>query len=264
MESRISRRCVRLRLGGVLAALSIVLGCGGSTTKPLLISAASDLQEASSSLADQFFKETGITVQFNFAASGTLTQQIEAGARPDVFASANVAFVERLIKNHHINSETMRIYAKGRLVVVTAKNEKKLNVLEELKDPRFARIAIANPETAPYGAAAMGAIEASGLMEVLKPRLIVAENVRQAHQYVKLGEVDAAFVSASLIGDQVASNLTVSESLYRPLLQAAAPIKSSSRPYDAKRFVDFLCGEAGRTILLKSGFEAPTVATAAP
>jgi len=230
----------------------------------LLISAASDLQEVSAPLAELFRNETGITIQFNFAASGTLAQQIEAGARPDVFASANVEFVERLARAGFIEAGASRIYAKGRLVVVTAKSHKQLQSLEELNDSGFTRIAIANPETAPYGAAAMQAIEAARLSESLKPRLIIAENVRQAYQYVKLGEVDAAFVSASLVVDHANSALMVSESLHRPLLQATAPLKSSLRPKEAKQFVEFFCGEAGRNLLAKHGFEAPPTMTAEP
>jgi molybdate transport system substrate-binding protein len=255
---RLSRRL------GVVAMIATAVGCGGSAPKPLLISAASDLQEVSEPLADQFRKETGILVQFNFAASGTLAQQIEAGARPDVFASANVDFVERLVKAGFIEPGTMRIYAKGRLVVVTAKSDRRLQLLDELKGARFARIAIANPETAPYGAAGMQAIEAAGLLESLKPRLIIAENVRQAFQYVKLGEVDAAFVSASLVADHATSALVVSESLHQPLLQATAPLKNSLHPKEARQFVEFLCSEAGRSLLKKHGLEAPPTTMVKP
>ena len=83
--------------------------------------AASDLQEVSVLLAEEFHAQTGVLVQFNFAASGTLMQQIEAGARPDVFASANVGFVKRLVQNGFIEPGTSRIYAKGRLAIVSAR-----------------------------------------------------------------------------------------------------------------------------------------------
>ena len=129
--------------------------------------------------------------------------------------------------------------------------------MADLKRPAFSRIAIANPETAPYGAAAREAISTSGLAETLQPKLIIAENVRQAFQYVKLGEVDAAFVSASLIGEERRSTFLVPEWLHQPLLQAAAPLKNSAHSEDAKRFIEFLVSDSGRALLTNHGLDPP-------
>ena len=130
---------------------------------------------------------------------GQLAEQIRQGAPFDVFLSADGKFVRRLADEGIIRGETVRPYALGSLVLATdAKSELKPKGLADLTGPGIKFIAIANPETAPYGKAATQAIERAGLAEALKPRLVTAGSVRQALQMVQSGNAEVGIVSRSI------------------------------------------------------------------
>jgi molybdate transport system substrate-binding protein len=115
-------------------------------------------------------------------------------------------------------------------------------------------IAIANPDHAPYGAAAKQALESAGLWDKLRPKIVYGENVRQAWQFAESGNADAAIVSHSLVRD---SGVLIDRPAHQPIRHAAAIVARSNRAADGQRFLDWLSGPGGQALLAKFGFAQP-------
>ncbi|MCS6834937.1 MAG: molybdate ABC transporter substrate-binding protein [Anaerolineae bacterium] len=226
----------------------------------LTVAAASDLIPAFEELGELFTQESGIEVVFNFGSTGQLAQQIERGAPIDLFAAANRSFVEDLDRAGLLVSDSITSYAQGRITLWTrADSPLRLAGLDDLEQESVKRVAIANPEHAPYGIAAREALQTAGLWEALQPKLILGENVAQALQYAETGNVDVAIVALSLsiaAGDAGRYVLLPTE-LYQPLNQTLAVVRSSQRQAEARRFIAFVKDEAGRSIMRRYGFTLP-------
>jgi len=253
----------------VLAALSL-LSCSRrepasrqSGTREIIVAAASDLAPAFEELGQQFEQETGTKVTFSFGSTGMLAKQIENGAPIDLFAAANVEFINQLERQGLILSETKALYARGRITIWTrADSAVKIERIEDLARTEVARVAIANPEHAPYGKAAREALESSGLWKAVEPKLVFGENVRQTMQYAETGNADAAITALAL---SVRSNgrwTLIPEELHKPLDQALAVIKGARLEQEARRFAEFINSEQGRYKMRKYGFILPGEATA--
>jgi molybdate transport system substrate-binding protein len=224
----------------------------------LTIAAASDLQVAFTEIGELFEEETGHSVTFSFGSTGNLTTQIENGAPFDVFAAANVAFVDRLIEGGFVDQETKRLYGVGRIVLANSvASGADARNLENLLDPDIAYVAIANPEHAPYGLAAKEALENAGLWEDLQPKLVYGENIRQALQFVETGNAEVGIVALSIAEVDTITYTLIDEDLHNPLLQAMGVISASTHQNAAMEFVDFVIGPTGRDILEKYGFSPP-------
>jgi molybdate transport system substrate-binding protein len=245
---------------------------GANLAQPttLTVSAAADLTYAFTEIGRRFEAETGTKVVFNFGSTGQLAQQIEQGAPVDVFAAADVSYVEELEKLGLILPGTKQLYARGRIVLWTrieAGQHEYLQIerLEDLLRPEVRRVAIANPDHAPYGRAAREALQATGIWEAIQPKLVLGENVRQTLQYAETGNVDVAIVALSLVAPaargsrgEVQEHWTlVPQKLYRPLDQALAVVKGTRYEREADAFVAFVAGSAGQAILREYGFETP-------
>ncbi|RMF86064.1 MAG: molybdate ABC transporter substrate-binding protein [Nitrospinota bacterium] len=224
----------------------------------LTVSAASDLTYAFQEIGDLFRAETGIRVLFNFGSTGQLAQQIMQGAPVDLFAAANVSFMEELERQGLIIPETKTLYGRGRLTLWTRKDDPLyIASLEDLARPEIRRIAIANPSHAPYGMAAREALQSAGLWTVLQPKLILGENVRQALQYAETGNVDVAIVALSLSLRGGGEWVLIPQELHRPIDQVLAVIKGTPHEEAARRFAAFINGPQGRPIMRKYGFILP-------
>lgn len=237
--------------------LPLVLFCScGRREEQLTVSAAADLTEAFGEIGRRFRKETGVAVSFNFGSTGQLARQIEQGAPVDVFAAANVIFIEELERQGLILAETRRIYGRGRIAIWSRGTARRPpERLEDLRQPWVRRIAIANPEHAPYGMAAREAIESAGLLAELSPRLVPGENVRQALQYAETENVEAAIVARSLCREGVGRWTLIPAELHRPLNQALAVIRTTKHREAAIRFAEFVTSDEGQEILGRYGFE---------
>lgn len=246
----------------LVALLTASGGCRGqaaeNTFAPLTVAAAADLTFAFQEIGQRFQAESGIAVTFTFGSSGQLAQQIEHGAPVDVFASANMALVEDLVQKGMAYSDTLALYARGRIVLWTRPDSPlHLQRLEDLVVADVRRIAIANPDHAPYGIAARQALQKLGLWDALRPKLILGENVRQTLQYAETGNVDAAIVALSLAVQTQGKWHLIPEELHVPIDQGIAVVKGTRRPAEARRFVQFVLGKEGRAILQKYGFVIP-------
>lgn len=224
----------------------------------LTISAAANVSGAFTEIGEAFTQATGITIAFNFAASGQLTQQILQGAPVDIFASADEAFVDTLAENNLIIPETRIIYAIGRLTLWTrADSTLTLNSIEDMNNPAITNIAIANPETAPYGIATREALKAVGLWDTLQNKLVFGENIAQTLQYAESGNADVAFVALSLSIPTDGKWILIPDDLHNPIRQAMAVVNTTQYETEARQFIAFVQGETGREILDRYGFATP-------
>jgi molybdate transport system substrate-binding protein len=228
------------------------------STKSITVAAASDLTGAFEELGRSFEQQTQIKVVFSFGSTGMLTQQIINGAPMDVFAAANVSFIEQLEQANLIVPDTKAVYARGRITLWTAKDSAfKPTTIQALAQPEVKRVSIANPDHAPYGLAAKQALESAGVWEAVKGKIVYGENIRQTLQFAQTGNVDVAIVALSLSLNSDGEWVLIPEELHRPLDQALAVMKSTKAGPEARQFALYVNSEAGRAIMSKHGFVLP-------
>ncbi|HYE73752.1 MAG TPA: molybdate ABC transporter substrate-binding protein [Blastocatellia bacterium] len=228
------------------------------TALPLTIAAAADLAPAFEEIGKSFEQQIGKKVIFTFGSTGTLTKQIENGAPFDLFAAANVEYIDQLNKQGLIIPNTKALYARGRITLWTRADSKlDLKKLEDLAQPEVRKVSIANPEHAPYGKAAQQALQAVGIWEAIKPKLVYGENVRMTLQFAETGDAEAAIVALSLSQQSKGRWVLIPQELHQPLDQALAVIKATKRENDAREFAAFINGPQGRPIMKKYGFILP-------
>ena len=221
----------------------------------LTVGAAADLTNAFEELGRQFESSHKVKVVFVFGSTGLLTQQIENGAPIDVFAAANVAYVDQLEQKGLIVAGTKAIYARGRITLwTTADSPLKIERVADLMRPEVKRIAIANPDHAPYGLAAQQALQSAGIWDALKPKLVYGDNIRQTLQYAETGNVEVAIVALSLSQQSTGRWTLIPEELYQPIDQGLAVIKSTRNEAASREFANFVTGPEGKAILEKYGF----------
>jgi molybdate transport system substrate-binding protein len=245
---------------------ALLAGCRpASTAEPLKVAAAADLTFAFRDLSAEFEKRSGEKVALSFGASGVLEKQIVEGAPFDVFAAGDVGFVDDAIRSGACLADTKALYAKGHIVLVGGTPSKGGTVprtLGDLADPAVGKIAIANPEHAPYGRAAKQALERAGVWDRVRPRLVYGENVQQALEFARSGNAGAAIVALSLVkgGGSVAEGswVDVPPSLYDPIVQALVVCtRGKAGVPAAQKFASFVQSKDGRAVLDRYGFGAP-------
>ncbi|HET8578658.1 MAG TPA: molybdate ABC transporter substrate-binding protein [Methylomirabilota bacterium] len=229
-----------------------------SATQPLMVYGAADLAFAFREIAPLFEKAAGARVTVVLGSTGNLAKQIENGAPADVFFAADETFVDDLLGKGIVIPESRTLYAQGRLVLATSvKTGLALKGLGDLTRPEIRRIAIANPAHAPYGRAAQQALQAAGLWERLRPRLVYGENIRHTLQFVESGAVEAGIVALSIADLPGIRSVPIDPALHAPLNQLAVVVKRSARPELGLAFIHFLNGPEGRPIMKRYGFRLP-------
>ena len=246
----------------LLCLITLLSGCGAADTPTpvvtLTVSAASDLTPAFQELGTLFEQATGTKVTFNFGSTGQLAQQITQGAPADLFAAADVSYIDNLGKAGLIISDTKALYAQGRITVWTrADSTLSISTIEDLAQPAVQKVAIANPEHAPYGVAAKEALQAAGVWDAVSPKLVFGENVAQTLQFADTGNVDAAIVALSLSTQSNGHWTLIPDNLHNPLNQALAVIKTTPHEKEARAFAAFINGPQGRPVMRKYGFILP-------
>lgn len=198
-----------------------------------------------------FQKVTGRKARFVLGASGLLARQIEQGAPYDVFLSANERFVADLAKGGRLAPDSVRVYAYGRLGLWS--RDGSVTRLEQLGDRRIVHVAIANPESAPYGAAARQLLKSAGLWQGVENKVVYGENVRQALQFAESGNADAVITAWSLTFDR--GGILLPDSGHAPIRQAGGAVAGRPNEAAARRFLDLLVSDEGRKILAGHGLE---------
>ncbi len=222
--------------------------------KPVLvIAAAADLAPLAEPLQAAFPEAD---LKFSFGSSGLLARQIESGAPFDVFLSASEAFLEDLARKGRVNREDILIYALGRLGLWSKSGT--IRSFEDFFRFETFRLAIANPQHAPYGRAARQTLEKARIWERLEPQIVLAENVRQAMQFAESGNVDAVLTSWTLVHRR--DGILVPGDLHAPIQQAGAELRKSKQRKTGRRFMEFLTAPAGRKVLTEYGLFVPAYA----
>jgi molybdate transport system substrate-binding protein len=256
----LKRTVVTFAVLALLTTLAFGWACRrNSNQRPeITVAAASDLTNAFEEIGREFEATNKIKVVFVFGSTGLLTRQIENGAPMDVFAAANVDYINQLEQKGLVVPGTKAIYARGRITLwTTTTNPLQIESLADLARPEVKRIAIANPDHAPYGLAAQQALQGAGIWETVKPKVVYGDNIRQTLQYAETGNVDVAIVSLSLSQPSNGHWTLIPEPLHQPIDQGLAVIKTTHNQAEARAFASFVSGPKGKEILAKYGFAFP-------
>lgn len=234
-----------------------------ATGDTLHVAAASDLTYSIPELADAFRKQSpGVEVRTSLGSSGNFFAQIKNGAPFDVFLSADMLYPKRLADDGAADGTTLTAYAIGRLAIWSL--DPRLDLKQGMavfRDPRVTRVAIANPDVAPYGMAARAALQHHGVWDVVLPKLVKGENVAQTAQFIQTGNAQLGVISYATV---LAPRLKGIGSYYLVPAAGLAPIeqgaiitaKGKSNP-QAVRFMQFMQSPVARAILQRHGFTLP-------
>jgi molybdate transport system substrate-binding protein len=236
---------------GLLASLA-------AAKRTVWVAAAISLLPAMRDTADLFEQRNpGVEVAINSGSSGLLCQQMLRGAPADVFVSASPVEVDRLEAAGRLASGTRRTIASNRIIVVLPAGAEIPSTPAELVHPRYARIAMGNPSTAPVGRYAKRALQALELYEPLKPRLVLGENARQVLEYVARGEVDAALLyrsDARILPGKVEAGPELPADPEHPIEYQAVALSAAAQAKLAAEFLELIVSEEGQAILEQHGF----------
>ena len=247
----------------LLALTMLAAAChqrpGHARDGEIMVAAASDLASAFPELAAAFERETGTRVTFTFGSTGQLAKQIAEGAPYDVFAAANVSYVDEVVRADACDATTEAAYARGRIALWSKRGLVAPPAsLADLTDPRFAKIAIANPAHAPYGKAAREALQRAGLWDALEPRIVYGENVQQALQFAASGNAEVAIVAlSSALANQDGVYELIDAGAHAPIDQAMVVCKRGKDRARALAFTRYVNSPAGRAIMQRHGFLLP-------
>lgn len=244
---------------GVLAALSLCACQRHATAQPLEIAAAADLSLAFKDVGAAFEKKTGQKVVFSFGATGLLEKQIAEGAPFDVFAAANQSFVDDAVKSGACLGDSKAVYASGHIVMFSGKGTAfEPKTVADLADARVTKIAIANPDHAPYGRAARQALQHAGVWEAVQSKVVYGENVQQTLEFAQSGNVDVAIVALSLASVTPGHWTEIPTEDHDPIVQALVVCTHGKAGTDAaRRFAAFVQSSDGHAIMRKYGFLLP-------
>jgi molybdate transport system substrate-binding protein len=258
----------KLLLVAVIASVvaSASLGCAQTIT----VAAASDLQFAFQDVAARFEKASGKQVKLVFGSSGNFFTQIQNGAPFDLFFSADLDYAKKLAAAGLAEPGTLYEYATGK-IVLWAPQQSPIDLkrgLAVLLDPSIKKIAIANPEHAPYGRAAVAALRHEKLYDQLVGKFVLGENISQTATFVVSGSADIGIVALSLaLAPALKDKGTYAEILaddYPPIEQAAVIVKSSPQKETARAFLAFVKSAEIVGLLKTYGFSVPTNSSASP
>jgi molybdate transport system substrate-binding protein len=227
------------------------------------VAAAADLKFAMGELATQFEKQTGAKVDVTYGSSGNFFSQIQNGAPFDLFFSADIEYPQKLAAAGLADSDTLHEYAVGRIVIWTPA-ESRLDLTTQgwkaLLDVRAQKIAIANPDHAPYGRAAVAALQTAGIYGQVKSKLVYGENISQAAQFVQSGNAQAGIVAMSLAISPAMKDgkyWPIPSYMHPPIEQGVVLLRGAINKVAARTFLEFVQSAAGSAILANSGFAVP-------
>ena len=245
----------------LLLSLGLVVLAGCRRTPPgeppLRVAAAADLAFAFEEAGRAFERKTSLRPVLVFGSTGLLAKQIAEGAPFDVFAAASVSYVEDVVRAGQCDGATRSLYARGRIVLWGRGPGLVPRSLAELASGT-GKIALANPEHAPYGKAAREALERSGVWEAVRSRVVYGENVQQAMRYAETGDADVAFIALSLaVANPHGERLDVDQSLHAPIDQALVVCFRGKNAERGREFSAFVSSAEGRAIMRRYGFLLP-------
>jgi molybdate transport system substrate-binding protein len=242
---------------------SFLLALRAADAQEIRVAAAADLKFALDELGAQFAKQTGKRLNVSYGSSGNLFAQIQNGAPFDVLLSADIDYPRKLEAAGLAEPGTLYVYAVGRIVIwmpAAARVDLAKLGWKALLEPSIERIAIANPEHAPYGRAAVAALRSAGVYDQLRRRLVYGENVAQAAQFVASGSAQAGILALSLVSSpsmKDGKRWEIPANMHTPIEQGAVILKSAEDKEGARALLVFLKSDASREILESYGFTPP-------
>lgn len=245
----------------VAVACVALLACGKKTKQGegnLRVAGASDLVFVMEELVARFEKETGAKVDFMPGSSGKLATQIKEGNPVDVFFSANEKFIDDVVASGACLKESKRMYARGRIVMWSREGGvAPPATLDGLSDPKYARIALAQPEHAPYGRAAKEALEKVGAWSAVEPRIVYGSNIKETMQMAETGNADIAIIALSLAIKSKGPHVEIPADLYAPIDQALAVCTNGKQKELGQKFADFVAKPESVELMKQYGFAQP-------
>ena len=229
----------------------------------IAVAAASDLQFAIKELIVEYEKQTGHHVKLSLGSSGNFYAQLQQGAPFDLYFSADIGYPKKLEEAGLTVPGSLYRYAVGR-VVLWAPKQSPVEVskgLTVLRDAAVRKIAIANPKHAPYGRAAVAAMEQSQVYAEVKDRLVLGENISQAAQFIESGACDVGIIALSLalapVMKSAGSYWLIPAEAHPPLEQGAVIMKQSKQQDAARHFLQFMQSPQGQEVMTRYGFTLP-------
>jgi molybdate transport system substrate-binding protein len=260
-------KCMSLRRLSLIAFLAVVCHLQLCAAQEITVAAAADLQFAMQDIAARFQAESGKTVKVIYGSSGNFFQQLQNGAPFDIFFSANLEYPKKLEAAGLADPESYYQYAKGKIVIWVPKNSN-LDLsssaslgLHALLNPSIKKIAIANPQHAPYGQAAVAALQKEHVYDKVRDKLVLGENISQTASFVISGSADVGIVALSLaLSPNMKDKGHYSEipaDEYPPIEQACVSLSSSKNKESAKQFLSFIKKPEISELLRTYGFDVP-------
>jgi molybdate transport system substrate-binding protein len=252
---------VNMRKINLLVVLAVALVSQLCVAQEVTVAAAADLQFAMQDVAARFQAESGKTIKVIYGSSGNFFQQIQNGAPFDMYFSANLDYPKKLEAAGLTEPGSYYQYAKGK-IAIWVPNDSKLDLSSGLKvllDPSLKKIAIANPQHAPYGQAAVAAMQKENIYDKVQDKLVLGENISQTASFVVSGAADAGIVALSLA---LSPNMKgkgryaeVPSEDYPPIEQACVILKLSKNKEAAKQFLSFVKSAPIGDVLRGYGFD---------
>ena len=236
----------RLLSLALLMCLAMLIPCSpAQAQREVHVLAAADLQPVMPGLADAFEHTTGIKLVVTFGSSATLATQIINGDPADLFLAADFSFPERVVAAGLADTPEPVAYARGTLVLWALKDSPLQPLTQDtLRDGKFTSLAIANPDHAPYGRAAVAALTWMKLYDQFKPKIVMAENIAQTAQYVESGNAQLGLISMTAASTehfkQIGSFIRMPPISYPSIRQCAVVMKNAPHRSDAHAFLDWL------------------------
>jgi molybdate transport system substrate-binding protein len=243
---------LRVLLGILLAVLSPSLALAGEAQ----VAVAANFAEPAKALAERFRARTGHTARLSFGASGQFYAQIANGAPFEVFLSADVERPQKAEAAGLAVRGTRFTYATGRLVLFSRDPGRVDGGGAVLRTGAFHRLAIADPETAPYGLAAVETLRRLGVYDALAPKLVQGASITQAYQFTRTGAAELGFVALSqVVGEAGGSRWLVPARLHAPIDQQAVLLKTGEQDPAARAFLQFLRSPEAQAVIRRYGYE---------
>jgi molybdate transport system substrate-binding protein len=240
----------------LLAAVHGIFAAAPAVAAEIRVAVASNFIEAIKEIGALFTKATGHQAVFSSGGTGQLYAQITQSAPFEVFLAADQATAQKAVDAGFAVVGTRFTYATGKLALFS-KDPALVKGETTLKEGRFAKLAIANPATAPYGAAAIEVMKVLGVHDALAPRLVQGNNIAQTYQFVETGNAELGFVALSqIVRHAEGSRWLVPNSLHAPIAQDAVLLRRGADSEAARAFLAFLRGPEGRAVVEKFGYGA--------
>jgi len=243
------------------AALALLLIAGSVHAEKFTVAAAADLKFCMDELVATYQREhAGVQIDVSYGSSGNFATQIEQGAPFDLFFSADVSY-PRALQQKGLTGGEPSVYAIGRLVLWSATRDATKLSVADLAHADIGKVAIANPQHAPYGKRAEEALHAAGVWEAVQPKLVLGENIAQTAQFAASGNADVGLIALSLaLNPELARQggyALVPESLHQPLQQAFVLTQHGADNVAAKAFAEYVQGAPARALMASYGFALP-------